>query len=311
MGMTIASMAGGVITFVAGKLLSFETNDQDAESSLIKLENLLLIFINNNTGGQTRSEIAFASRGDAGATLPYDIGHRYASISGIVRNFIYNNAVTSGSLSFSTRESTSASLEQKMLLNFNGNLIIQNGGTFTDSGQRLQVNGDTLLKGSGNTSASTALTVQDSAGTNLLRVRNDSTTSINYLRVGNSFSTSPFVFSFLTNEGTPDVTGRNLSFYSNTGSLSATGGVFTFTGDPLIQTSGSQIFLRTNNAFSPTSGTATLDIFRITWNINQTGGANGITRGIYVSVYIPAEQINKWKNIKNKSKFVQQAINNQ
>jgi hypothetical protein len=31
----------------AGKLLSFETNDQDAESSLIKLENLLLIFINN------------------------------------------------------------------------------------------------------------------------------------------------------------------------------------------------------------------------------------------------------------------------
>jgi len=31
----------------AGKLLSFETNDKDAESSLIKLENLLLIFINN------------------------------------------------------------------------------------------------------------------------------------------------------------------------------------------------------------------------------------------------------------------------
>lgn len=33
-------------------------------------------------------------------------------------------------------------------------------------------------------------------------------------------------------------------------------------------------------------------------------------QGIYVSVYIPAEQINKWRKIKNKSKFVQEALAN-
>lgn len=47
-------------------------------------------------------------------------------------------------------------------------------GTYTsDNGQRLQVMGDTLLRGSGNTSATTALTVQNSSSTNLLTVRND------------------------------------------------------------------------------------------------------------------------------------------
>ena len=47
-------------------------------------------------------------------------------------------------------------------------------GTFTsDSGQRLQVIGDTLLRGSGATSATNALNVQNSSGTNTLTVRND------------------------------------------------------------------------------------------------------------------------------------------
>ena len=53
-----------------------------------------------------------------------------------------------------------------------GNVLIQNGGTFSDGGQRLQVIGDTLLRGSGATSATTALTVQNSSSTNLLRLNN-------------------------------------------------------------------------------------------------------------------------------------------
>lgn len=31
-------------------------------------------------------------------------------------------------------------------------------------------------------------------------------------------------------------------------------------------------------------------------------------QGIYVSVYIPSEQIKKWQELKNKSKFVQKAL---
>jgi hypothetical protein len=54
-----------------------------------------------------------------------------------------------------------------------GNLLIQNGGTFTDAGFRLDVNGTARIKGTGTTSASTALTIQNSAGANLLKMVDD------------------------------------------------------------------------------------------------------------------------------------------
>ena len=59
-----------------------------------------------------------------------------------------------------------------------GNLTLQNGGTFADSGQRLQVIGDTLLRGSGATNTTTALTVQNSSSTALFSVRNDGNVGI-------------------------------------------------------------------------------------------------------------------------------------
>ena len=51
-----------------------------------------------------------------------------------------------------------------------GNTIL---GSSSDGGQRLQVYGDTLLRGSGASSATTALTVQNSGSTDILKVRND------------------------------------------------------------------------------------------------------------------------------------------
>jgi len=35
---------------------------------------------------------------------------------------------------------------------------------------------------------------------------------------------------------------------------------------------------------------------------------NKRTQGIFVSVYIPADMVEVWKSIENKSKFVQEAI---
>jgi hypothetical protein len=55
----------------------------------------------------------------------------------------------------------------------NGNMLLQNGGTFTDSGERLQVTGNVKIVGSGATSATTALTVQNSSSSNLFTIRND------------------------------------------------------------------------------------------------------------------------------------------
>jgi hypothetical protein len=57
--------------------------------------------------------------------------------------------------------SSGASRTTKAQLRSNGNLILQSGGTFTDGGQRLQVQGTTLLNGnvsvSGSTTASSAI----------------------------------------------------------------------------------------------------------------------------------------------------------
>ena len=69
-----------------------------------------------------------------------------------------------------------------------GNLLLN---STTDNGQRLQVYGDTLLRGSGATSATTALTVQNSSSTNLFRVLNDG--KINFSNTGMPANTSIFV----------------------------------------------------------------------------------------------------------------------
>jgi hypothetical protein len=103
-------------------------------------------------------------------------------------------------------------------------------------------------------------------------------------RVGTTnASNAPFIFTFDSNAGSPDGSFRNLSFYNYTESAQANGGAFTFAGNIFTQTSGSQIFINTVNSFAPTSGTASLALLRLGWTINQTGGANGVTRGLYIN----------------------------
>ena len=156
-----------------------------------------------------------------------------------------------------------------------GNILM--GSPFTDNGQRLQVYGDTYLKGSGSTSATTGFQVQNSAGNNIFRIANNGAISL-----GNS-SSRPLIFTFTTNQGAIDFSGTNLSFYNSTGNLSATSGAFAFGGDSFFQTSGSHVFFNINMTFIPTSGTAAFANLVLAPGINQTGGANGITRGLYVS----------------------------
>jgi hypothetical protein len=157
-----------------------------------------------------------------------------------------------------------------MRLHSTGNLALQNGGTFTDSGQRLQVNGDTLLKGSGNTSATFALTVQNSDGTNALRVRNDALVALNDIL---ALSTTITVYGL-----NGAVTGINLRGSSSN----------TFT-------SGTRLNVRVTDTFSPTSGTGINNLLFIDPTINQTGGANGITRGLLISPVLTAAA--DWRSI--------------
>jgi hypothetical protein len=63
---------------------------------------------------------------------------------------------------------------------------------------------------------------------------------------------------------------------------------FTFAAAANANTSGVRGLFTLTNTFNPTSGTATYTTFAITQTINQTGGANGITRGLYVNPTLTA-----------------------
>jgi hypothetical protein len=166
--------------------------------------------------------------------------------------------------------------------------MLQNGGTFTDGGQRLQVTGDTLLKGSGNGSGTTALTVQNSDGTNMLRVKNNGEFSIG------SNANDAFQIWSAGAAGTLSLAGLNATFYSYATSQNSGFGAFNFWGTTLATTSGFNTQVSITRQFAPTSGSAQMTYLNISPTINQVG-ATGITRGISVNPNLTAAA--DWRSI--------------
>ncbi len=229
--------------------------------------NLFWDATNNRLGIGTNAptyklDISGISNGAIGAKISATTGllniYPYASSSyGVIlesrniTNTAYNPLSLSGSIFYIT----------------DGNVLIN---TFTNSGQRLQVQGDAFIKGSGNTSGTTALTVQNSNGTGLFSVRNDGLVLLNDIL---SLSTTITVYGL-----NGAVTGINLRGSSSN----------TFT-------SGTRLNVRVTDTFSPTSGTGINNLLYIDPTINQTGGANGITRGLYIQPTLTAAA--DWRSI--------------
>jgi hypothetical protein len=159
-----------------------------------------------------------------------------------------------------------------------GNLIV--GGT-TDGGQRLQVQGDAFIKGSGATSATTALTVQNSNADSLLTINNAGTATFrNNLIVSTIFGNG----GNLTLEAGSGASVIRFKTFANSSGyvhINNPDGAFT-------PASGNIQSLVIDQGFAPTSGTATMTYQRIQPTINQTGGANGITRGLYINPTLTA-----------------------
>jgi len=178
----------------------------------------------------------------------------------------------------------------------NGNFILQNGGTFSDGGQRLQVIGDAFIKGSGATDATIALQVQNSSSTNLLRVRNDSVLFTPHIIYVGQNTTNTLIYAFDGNANTsPSASGRNFGIFNGNTTQTGDQSHFALVGNSLTPTSGDTNGVLFQRTFAPTSGTATFKAFNINPTINQTGGANGITRGLYVNPTLTAAA--DWRSI--------------
>jgi hypothetical protein len=148
----------------------------------------------------------------------------------------------------------------------NGNLLI---GSESSTGEKLQVTGDVKIVSSGTSSATNGLRVLNSASSVLLNARNDGEISIGaggWLTIGNS---QRYIY-----KGINQTTILSICADSNVGS------VIDFYGSSHA-TKPRTISLV--SSFTPTSGSVTFAGFEILNTINQTGGANGITRGLYIN----------------------------
>jgi hypothetical protein len=165
----------------------------------------------------------------------------------------------------------SSSVNTYATMFYSGNLALQNGGTFTDSGERLQVTGNTKLTGNltatGGATINGDITFGESA-TSTLSFYNHSW----YWSIRNR-ATGGLEFRNITGVNALVFT---LSEIRNITSASANGATF-------------------SHPFTPTSGTGIFNSVAITSTINQTGGANGITRGLYVNPTLTAAA--DWRSI--------------
>jgi hypothetical protein len=96
-------------------------------SSTIGSNIMLDLYNGDNNELGTLSEIAFSSQGQAFASSPYNVSHRYAVISGYANT--WNNLVTGGGIKFSTRNGTPGSLVTALVVSQNGSVYNASKGT--------------------------------------------------------------------------------------------------------------------------------------------------------------------------------------
>jgi hypothetical protein len=135
------------------------------------------------------------------------------------------------------------------------------------------------IKGSGSTSATTSLLVQNSGGATLMSVRDDGA-----INIGAGGLTT---FTGTVTNTTGPMQGLNFATSSSPFNF-GTASIYNITGTASAVTSGQRDGFLGQFTFAPTSGTAVLNVLNVSPTINQTGGANGITRGLYINPTLTA-----------------------
>lgn len=280
---TIYASSSLSIPFLAGSLNIANSLDGSGSTFTPKIQTTntngiagFSVMVGNNSSGNAREN----------ATLFVDSVH---SLSGITQNHANGSGYP-----FVFRNSTG----EAMRINSNDNILL---GTTTDNGAKLQVSGATTI--SGNISA---------LGIGNLATFNNGNISFTNSGILASRNVADASSIFIINNGNSSSTGLLLDLQnvatsvfnvSKTGSVVGGQGAFTFSADGQIglntttstnqmirinagsgvfgATSGTPNFISLLGNFSPTSGTANLATIEWNGTINQTGGANGLVRGIW------------------------------
>jgi hypothetical protein len=307
-----ASITGGVTLLSE---LDLETPLADAEIASAATWNAKL------GGAVAIGQVAFGTAsgmigGDAGFTWD-NVNKRLGVGTSTPTARLHVQAQGALSTDIAFRVRNSADTGDLLSVRGNGNIGIN---TTTDAGFKLDVNGTARVQGlaaiSGETqtgsgaigSLSLSQTWNTTAVVNLIETNitdtaSSGTSSIMRLRVNNTtaFSLSKIgTINFGNNAGASSIapsTPTNGSQVLNGQSVSIYHTITTAEGYALwirpnsgsrTATSGTAGMFRIGETFAPTSGTAVFNTQLITPTINQTGGANGITRGLFINPTITA-----------------------
>jgi hypothetical protein len=174
-----------------------------------------------------------------------------------------------------------------MLLYDTGNLVIQNGGVFSDTGERLKVvgnvlvsgsnlvttNSNSILRGSGATAGTTVLTLNQQGGTLSYRFRNDGR-----FYLGSAGNSSPhFVPGTLGNSPI-------LLFRATGTGIPSPQGVFTFAiSNPLTDNTDKDVGVKIGINFAPTSGSNQFITLQCNPSISFDVAPFPICRAVYIN----------------------------
>jgi hypothetical protein len=175
-----------------------------------------------------------------------------------------------------------------MRLTTNRNLIIQNGGTFTDDNtNRLQVSGNAKIVGSGATGTTFGLRVQNSNGNNIFSVRNDGSVFVEAV-LGNAVLYMSDVGSTRFEKSvSTGITCLGPSTIDHTFSLSSF--------DSGNYSNGALSSLNLEGNYIPINGSTAFSYILLNGTINQTGTNTSIARGFYINPTITASP--NWRSI--------------
>lgn len=281
------SASGGSVQFVEGSGVTLTTTGTGSAG-------IVTIAASGGTGDITNGGNTTGAAVTIGTNDAFGLN---LETSGVTRMAITGAASTGGAVTITNVTSNTSTVQDVLTIqtnssgtaaaSFGGAILFQGESSTTDNQDMVRLSA--IWTTATHASRASALVYSDvtAAGAITERFRftpTSMTTNASYT-FGNSANTTTIGGS----NGTVTISSSNVINITNTQSTSsATGGISIGQATTFNQTSSTRNYVNFDFSFAPTSGTAVHNQLAFTGTFNQTGGANGITRAIYLNQTITA-----------------------